>query len=64
GIKPRLSDLPIGDRVALMAPIIGLAALTCVIGLFPEPFVQFAETSAEQLLDSAAYVTTVLGVQP
>lgn len=64
GIKPRLGDLPVGDRVALMLPIIGLAALTCIIGLFPEPFVQFAETSAQQLLDPTAYVTTVLGVQP
>ena len=64
GIKPRLGDLPAGERVALMAPIVGLAVLTCIIGLFPEPFVQFAETSAEQLLDPTAYVTTVLGVQP
>lgn len=64
GIKPRLSDLPAGDRVALMLPIIALAALTCLIGLFPEPFVQFAERSADQLLDPTDYVTTVLGVQP
>ncbi|MFN3278397.1 MAG: Na+/H+ antiporter subunit D [Paracoccus hibiscisoli] len=64
GIKPRLSDLPTFDRVALMLPIIALAALTCLIGLFPEPFVQFAERSANQLLDPTEYVTTVLGVQP
>ena len=64
GAKPRLSDIPAGERVALMLPIVALAALTCVIGLFPEPFVQFAERSAGQLLDPTAYVTTVLGVQP
>ncbi|WP_265500787.1 Na+/H+ antiporter subunit D [Paracoccus beibuensis] len=64
GIKPRLSDLPMGDRLALMLPIICLAALTCIIGLFPEPFVQFAERSATQLLDPTEYITTVLGVQP
>ncbi|TJZ92931.1 Na+/H+ antiporter subunit D [Paracoccus gahaiensis] len=64
GIKPRLSDLPVGDRVALMLPIVALAALTCIIGLFPEPFVQFAERAAGQLLDPTDYVTTVLGVQP
>ncbi len=63
GIKPRLSDLPVGDRVALMLPIIALAALTCIIGLFPEAFVQFAERAAMQLLDPTDYVTTVLGVQ-
>ena len=64
GIKPRLSDLPVGDRVALMLPIVALAALTCIIGLFPEPFVQFAERAAGQLLDPTEYVSTVLGVQP
>jgi len=37
--------------------------LTCIIGFFPEPFVQFAERSAAQLLDPSAYVTAVLGVQ-
>ena len=64
GIKPRLSDLPVFDRVALMAPIIALAVLTCVIGLYPEPFVQFAERAAGQLLDPTDYVETVLGVRP
>ncbi|RJL06978.1 Na+/H+ antiporter subunit D [Paracoccus aestuarii] len=64
GIKPRLSDIPTGERMALMLPIVALAALTCIIGLFPEPFVQFAERSAQQLLDPTEYVTTVLGVQP
>ncbi|WP_411838954.1 Na+/H+ antiporter subunit D [Paracoccus sp. ME4] len=64
GIKPRLSELPVFDRVALMAPIIALAVLTCVIGLYPEPFVQFAERAAGQLLDPTDYVETVLGVRP
>lgn len=64
GIKPRLSDLPMGDRMALMLPIVALAALTCIIGLFPESFVLFAERAATQLLDPTDYVTTVLGVQP
>lgn len=64
GVKPRLSDLPMGDRMALMLPIMALAALTCIIGLFPESFVLFAERAAAQLLDPTDYVTTVLGVQP
>ncbi|MEQ3641941.1 MAG: Na+/H+ antiporter subunit D [Paracoccus sp. (in: a-proteobacteria)] len=64
GVKPRLSDLPMGDRMALMLPIVALAALTCIIGLFPETFVLFAERAAAQLLDPTDYVTTVLGVQP
>ncbi|RJE81458.1 Na+/H+ antiporter subunit D [Paracoccus sp. JM45] len=64
GIKPRLSDIPMGHRMALMLPIVALAALTCIIGLFPEPFVQFAERAAGQLLDPSVYIQTVLGVQP
>ena len=64
GIQPRLSDIPVGHRLALMLPIAALAAMTCVIGVFPEPFVQFAETAAGQLLDPSDYIETVLGVQP
>ena len=46
---------------ASLTPIIGLAVLTIIIGLGPQPFVEFAERSAEQLLDPSAYVATVLG---
>jgi multicomponent Na+:H+ antiporter subunit D len=34
------------------------------IGLNPEPFLQFAERSAAQLLDPTDYVQAVLGVRP
>jgi multicomponent Na+:H+ antiporter subunit D len=44
-----------------LIPIASLAILTCVIGFFPEPFVQFAERSAAQLLDPTDYITAVLG---
>jgi multicomponent Na+:H+ antiporter subunit D len=64
GVKPSLSSLSAKDRTALLLPIASLAALTCFIGLFPEPFVQFAERSAAQLLDPTAYVTAVLGTAP
>jgi len=60
--EPKLSTLSKGERRALLMPIAGLAVLTCIIGLFPEPFVQFAEGSAAQLLDSSAYIEAVLGV--
>ena len=60
--EPRLSSLTPGERRALLLPIAGLAVLTCVIGLFPEPFVQFAEGAAAQLLDSSGYIEAVLGV--
>ena len=61
GIEPRLSDLPRWHRRALMTPIAGLAALTLVIGLFPGPFVDFAEAAAADLLDPSRYIAAVLG---
>jgi multicomponent Na+:H+ antiporter subunit D len=64
GIDPTPDRAPARVTLAMMIPIIGLASMTIVIGFFPEPFVQFAQTAAEQLLDPRDYVTTVLGVQP
>ncbi len=54
---------PRADRApgVLLLPIVGLATLTVIIGLWVEPFVQLAERAAEQLLDPAAYVRAVLG---
>ncbi|CTQ49728.1 Na+/H+ antiporter subunit D [Jannaschia donghaensis] len=60
-IVPSLSTLPAGDRFAMLAPIAGLATLTVIIGLFPEPFVGIATRAAEDLLDPTAYLTAVLG---
>lgn len=62
GIQPKLSVLPAKDRAALLVPIAVLATLTCVIGLFPEPFVLFAERTADQLLNPQPYIDAVLGV--
>ncbi|MFN3662429.1 Na+/H+ antiporter subunit D, partial [Yoonia sp.] len=39
GIEPKLSSLP--GRAALLIPVIFLAVLTMVIGLMPDPFVEF-----------------------
>ena len=64
GVEPKLSKLSAHDRNAFLIPIAGLAILTVIIGTMPEPFVQFAEASAAQLLDPTAYITAVLGEQP
>jgi len=61
GLQPRLSSLPAADRAALLTPIATLAILTCIIGFFPEPFVQFATATADQLLNPEAYIQAVLG---
>lgn len=59
--QPALAAIPARTRWLLLSPIIALAAMTVLIGLFPEPFVAFATTGAEQLLDPSAYIATVLG---
>ena len=61
GIDPSLDRINPVTRGWLIAPVAGLATMTMIIGLFPGPFVGFAETAAEQLLDPTAYITAVLG---
>ncbi len=61
GTDPTLASLSAHDRRSLIWPIASLAALTLVIGFFPEPFVTFAERAAGQLLDPTAYIEAVLG---
>lgn len=63
GLQPKLSTLAPKDRAALLVPIAALATLTCVIGLFPEPFVQFATRAADQLLNPQPYIDAVLSPQ-
>jgi multicomponent Na+:H+ antiporter subunit D len=48
-------------RIAMLTPIIALAAITLTIGLFVEPFVEFSMSAGEQLLDKHAYMDAVLG---
>lgn len=60
-IAPKTDRLPGYVLHAMLAPIVGLAVLTVLIGLFPQPFISFAETAAEQLLTPTQYIQTVLG---
>jgi multicomponent Na+:H+ antiporter subunit D len=57
---------PTGTRfralAALYLPIIFLAALTMLIGVYAQPFFVLAEASAAELLDKRVYVEAVLGV--
>ncbi|MCC6006044.1 MAG: Na+/H+ antiporter subunit D, partial [Rhodobacteraceae bacterium] len=64
GVEPRLAALTPADRRALLWPIGTLAAMTIIIGFWPEPFVQVATTGAEQLLDPSLYISRVLEVRP
>ena len=47
--------------VWMILPVVMLAAMTVSIGIWGEPLLQIAETSAEQLLDRSGYINAVLG---
>ncbi len=48
-------------RLLMLAPIASLAAVTLTIGLFAEPFVDYAMRAAAQLLDKSVYIDAVFG---
>jgi multicomponent Na+:H+ antiporter subunit D len=45
----------------MLAPVVALALLTLLIGLWSGPFIDLAEAAARELLDPAGYVAAVLG---
>jgi len=51
---PRLSAWMLG-------PVLALALVTVLLGIFMEPVIRFALIASEQLLDPRAYVSAVLG---
>lgn len=58
------SDTAANEKTAaawMLAPVVGMAALTVLIGLAPEPLYQLARQAAQELLDPSAYVYMVLG---
>ncbi|ARO15984.1 NADH dehydrogenase (quinone) (plasmid) [Ketogulonicigenium robustum] len=63
GRTPTFARLNKRERAHMLAPITVLGALTVGIGLFPAPFLAFATTGADQLLNPAAYLEAVLGPQ-
>jgi len=50
-----------GPLIWMWLPIIGLALMTVMIGLYGQPIFEMAERSAEQLLDTSGYIEAVLG---
>ncbi|MCH8551806.1 MAG: Na+/H+ antiporter subunit D [Natronospirillum sp.] len=50
--------------VWLLTPIIGLAALVVLFGVWAEPLYQVSSDAAAQLLNPAGYIEAVLGVTP
>jgi multicomponent Na+:H+ antiporter subunit D len=50
-----------GSLVWMWIPIVGLALMTVMIGLYGQPIFELAEKSAGQLLDTSGYIEAVLG---
>lgn len=50
-------------KYMMIAPIVFLALITVVIGLYAEPFFNFANDAANQLMDSTNYINSVLGMK-
>jgi len=56
-----LRQLPKFKIAMMFVPIILLAAITLFIGLNPEPFLDYANEAAQQLLNPSIYINAVLG---
>jgi len=61
-VLPRTRARPV--PLAMVLPIAALGAVTLTIGLFAEPFVEYARMAADALLDPQAYVAAVAPVLP
>jgi multicomponent Na+:H+ antiporter subunit D len=61
GVHPAPTGTRFRALAALYLPIIFLAALTMLIGVYAQPFFVLAEASAAELLDKRVYVEAVLG---
>jgi multicomponent Na+:H+ antiporter subunit D len=57
-------SLTLTRKTTLFAPIVLLAAITVIIGLWSEPFFRIAQETAVQLLNPAEYIHSVLGIRP
>ena len=61
------SPLPEGARLAerpsrlLYAPVVGLAALTLLLGVWSQPLIALGDAAAAELLDPSRYVAAVFG---
>ena len=49
------------ELACMVAPIIGMCAITVSIGVFAQPVFELAQRAAEQLVDPGEYVRAVLG---
>jgi multicomponent Na+:H+ antiporter subunit D len=50
-------------KYMMIVPIVFLALITVIIGFYAEPFFDFANNAAHQLIDSSVYINSVLGMK-
>ncbi|AOS95692.1 Na(+)/H(+) antiporter subunit D [Microbulbifer aggregans] len=55
-----LATLTSADRIQRLSPVVALALITLVLGLVPQPFIEFSMAAADQLLDTGDYLEAVL----
>jgi multicomponent Na+:H+ antiporter subunit D len=61
-LADKFSSVTSSQKVLLFAPIILLAVITVIIGINAEPFFEFANNTAAQLLNPNEYISRVLGL--
>jgi len=61
---PELPLITGKTRLLLLTPVAALGLVTLAIGLWTEPFANFAMAAGEQLANREAYITAVMGVLP
>lgn len=62
-IEESYKQISTSKKYLMFAPIIFLAVITIVIGFYAEPFFNYANAAAEQLIDSTNYINSVLGLK-
>jgi len=59
-VTDRFSEFSVSKKILLIAPAVGLAIVTIVIGFYTAPFFDAASSSASELLNKTGYIESVL----
>jgi multicomponent Na+:H+ antiporter subunit D len=62
-VEQEYTELTMVRKMSLFAPVVVLAAITLIIGFFPESFFILAQDTAAQLMNPSDYIHSVLGIR-
>lgn len=62
GVTEDFASAKLFDKYLMFTPIIMLALITLIIGFYSEPFFDFANNAAAQLINPSEYINKVLGL--